>query len=252
MSSSLVGLEYSYFIKQQRRKNAFFLFVFILILFLACTLCQKFLIFPVSVSSESMQPCINAGDIIFVTPLASEKPKGKSVPFLSSLVHCIDLKRGDIVFVSPDYEAKKSLPHKIADAVCRFVTFQHYSPFEKAHLVAESANVRRLVGFPGDTIYMKDCVLYVKPKDQNYALTEFELSELQYDILIEGTDASWSREFGFPGELETIVLKDDEYFVLADDRSHGVDSRYYGAVHGRNIKGKLILRYWPLNSISVF
>lgn len=252
MSSKSIGLEYSYLLKQQRRTNALFLFVFLLIIFLACTLFQKFLIFPVSVSSESMKPRINAGDIIFVTPLASEKPKEKSIPILSSLVHCIDLKRGDVVLVSPDIESKNRLPHRIVDAVCRFVTFQHYSPFEKPSLVAESSSVRRLVGFPGDTIYMKDCVLYVKPKDQSYALTEFELSEIQYDILIEGTDASWSREFGFPGELETIVLKDDEYFVLADDRSHGVDSRYYGAVHGRNIKGKLILRYWPLNSISVF
>lgn len=251
MKSKASGIEYSFFVKQHRRRNEIFLFSFIFIIFIICSLWQRFLLFPVSVSSESMKPYIESGDIVMVTPLASIKPVEGSIPILSSIVHCIDLKRGDIVLISPSVEKEKSKIKTIADGVVKFLTFQRHSIIEKSNLVTESDSVRRIIGFPGDTLYMKDCVLYVKPENTNHALTEFELSDIQYDIFIEGTDASWSREIGFPGEMKTIILKDDEYFVLADDRSHGIDSRYYGPVNGKNIKGKLVFRYWPVNKFSI-
>lgn len=252
MASNVSGIEYSFFVKQHRRRNEVFLIGFILIIFFICSFWQKFLLFPVSVSSESMKPLVDSGDIVMVTPLASIKPVDGGIPVLSSIAHCIELKRGDVVLVSPTAGMEKSVAKKILNGIVKFVTFQRYSIIEKSNLVTESDSVRRIVGFPGDTLYMKDCVLYIKPENASHALTEFELSDIQYDIFIEGTDASWSREIGFPGEMDTIVLKDDEYFVLADDRSHGIDSRYYGPVNGRNIKGKLVFRYWPLNNFSLF
>ena len=251
MASNVSGIEYSFFLRQHRRRNETFLFCFILIIFSICTICQKFLLFPVSVASESMQPQINSGDIVMVTPLASVKPVEHRIPVLSSIAHCVDLKRGDIVLVSHSAGKETTFIKKAANAVVMFVTFQRKSIIENSNLVTESDSVRRLVGFPGDTLYMKDCVLYIKPQNESHALTEFELSDIQYDIFIEGTDASWSREIGFPGEMDTVVLKDDEYFVLADDRSHGIDSRYYGAVNGRNIRGRLVLRYWPFSRFSL-
>lgn len=252
MASNVSGIEYSFFVKQHRRRNEVFLIGFILIIFFICSFWQKFLLFPVSVSSESMKPLVDSGDIVMITPLASIKPVDGGIPVLSSIAHCIELKRGDVVLVSPTAGMEKSVAKKILNSIVKFVTFQRYSIIEKSNLVTESDSVRRIVGFPGDTLYMKDCVLYIKPENTSHALTEFELSDIQYDIFIEGTDASWSREIGFPGEMDTIVLKDDEYFVLADDRSHGIDSRYYGPVNGRNIKGKLVFRYWPLNNFSLF
>lgn len=252
MASNVSGIEYSFFVKQHRRRNEVFLIGFILIIFFICSFWQKFLLFPVSVSSESMKPLVDSGDIVMVTPLASIKPVDGGIPVLSSIAHCIELKRGDVVLVCPTAGMEKSVAKKILNSIVKFVTFQRYSIIEQSNLVTESDSVRRIVGFPGDTLYMKDCVLYIKPENTSHALTEFELSDIQYDIFIEGTDASWSREIGFPGEMDTIVLKDDEYFVLADDRSHGIDSRYYGPVNGRNIKGKLVFRYWPLNNFSLF
>ena len=199
-----------------------------------------------------MQPLLDSGDVVFVTPLASVKPVEDKIPVVSSVLHCINLKRGDVVLISPDLKNEKSIFMSIIDYVTEFITFQRHSFFKKTNLVTQSNTVRRIVGLPGDTIYMKDCILYVKPKGETYSLTEFELSDIQYDIFIEGTDVTWSREIGFPGEMKTIILKNDEYFVLADNRSHGIDSRYYGPVRGRNIKGKLFLRYWPIKKISLF
>ena len=252
MASNVSGIEYSFLLRQHRRRNETFLIGFILIIFFICLFWQTFLLFPVTVSSESMKPIIDSGDVLMVTPLASIKPVNGGIPVISSIVHCIDLKRGDVVLVS--FSAEKQVPaiKKAINSVVKFVTFQRYSILEDASLVTESDSVRRIIGFPGDTLYMKDCVLYIKPADTSHALTEFELSDIQYDIFIEGTDASWSREIGFPGEMDTVVLKDDEYFVLADDRSHGIDSRYYGPVNGVNIRGRVLFRYWPLAKFKFF
>ncbi|MBO6100384.1 MAG: S24/S26 family peptidase, partial [Spirochaetaceae bacterium] len=84
MASNVSGIEYSFFVKQHRRRNETFLFCFILIIFLVCSFWQKFLLFPVSVSSDSMNPLVDSGDVVMVTPLASIKPVEGRIPVLSS------------------------------------------------------------------------------------------------------------------------------------------------------------------------
>ncbi len=45
-------------------------------------------------------------------------------------------------------------------------------------------------------------------------------------------------------------LKDDEYFVLGDNRGASSDSRYWGAVKKDLITGKAFLRLLPINKMS--
>jgi len=46
-------------------------------------------------------------------------------------------------------------------------------------------------------------------------------------------------------------LKDDEYFVMGDNRSNSEDSRAWNALPGSNIVGRAWIRYWPLSKISL-
>ena len=39
-----------------------------------------------------------------------------------------------------------------------------------------------------------------------------------------------------------ITLKDDEYFLMGDNRNHSWDSRIYGAIKKEEIKSKLLFK----------
>lgn len=47
-------------------------------------------------------------------------------------------------------------------------------------------------------------------------------------------------------------LKDDEYFVMGDNRSASSDSRYWGPLPKENLVGRAFIRLWPLKHIDMF
>ena len=47
-------------------------------------------------------------------------------------------------------------------------------------------------------------------------------------------------------------LKDNEYFVMGDNRMYSSDSRAWGPVPRQNMIGKVTLRAWPLDRIGYF
>ena len=69
------------------------------------------------------------------------------------------------------------------------------------------------------------------------------------------------RIIGLPGEIVeiqtgkvvakavpnvTITLKENEYFVMGDNRPHSSDSRFWGTLPKDKIMGRAFLRLWPV------
>ena len=52
---------------------------------------------------------------------------------------------------------------------------------------------------------------------------------------------------------EPLVLGDDEYFVLGDNRNNSQDSRAanVGVIHKDDLLGRAWVRIWPLNKFGV-
>lgn len=95
--------------------------------------------------------------------------------------------------------------------------------------------VKRVIGLPGETIQIDGDDIYI---DGEILPEEFGKQEITY-----------------PGIAETpVVLGDDEYFLMGDNREISFDSRYeeIGPVHKNMIAGKAALRIWPLNKIGAF
>ena len=45
---------------------------------------------------------------------------------------------------------------------------------------------------------------------------------------------------------ETLTLDHDYYIAMGDNTKNSLDSRYWGYVQDNRIKGKILVRFWPL------
>jgi len=155
----------------------------------------------------------------------------------------IPFGRGSVVLVDMFREERPGAFLRILDGFVRLFTAHQVSLAEQK----EHIYVKRVIGLPGDEITMTNFVIRVKVSGSEYSLTEFEVSEYDYTTDIPQIPALWDSSLPFSGSMDTIVLGENECFVISDDRSNTNDSRTWGPVPVKNICGKALFRYWPLN-----
>jgi signal peptidase I len=90
--------------------------------------------------------------------------------------------------------------------------------------------IKRIIGLPGELIEVRDGRVMV----ENQVLNEEE-------YLPAG--------LATPGNIR-FLLKENEYFVLGDNRGSSSDSRQWGPLKQENIIGRVYLRAWPVTSMA--
>ena len=204
----------------------------ILIFFVLVSLFMTFIIFPVANKSDSMSPDIPAGSYEFVSPLLKNP------------------ERGDVILLQNYKVGKMSSFKRILRTISLFVTVHKWQPFEENPVSGTRPVLRRVVGLPGDTIYIDRYVVFIKPAGQSHFLTEFELTNSRYNAKILVPPALWDSDLGARASISQITLGNDEYFVLGDDRLSSADSRIWGPVKQSSILGKALVLYFPFNKFS--
>lgn len=232
--------EFSYTSRRILRHKICSVLLFIAALYVLSAVFVRFICMPVVVRSDSMMPAVCYSDRIYISRFSARH----SIFFNENSIF-----RGEILYVEPYSALPVSLWKSIADSCAAFFTFRRVFPFENA--AGGTPVLRRVAGLPGDTLYMRDYVLYVKPAGADHFLTEFELSECQYDVFISDNPSVWDKTLGSPGVMEEITLGGDEYFVVADNRSEGMDSRVWGAVKCGCVAGRAVLKYFPLRNFRL-
>ena len=232
---------YGYTEKKKGKHNILFgvgVFVFLCVV---SWLIQNFAIGTFRTESEAMQPALYPGERIIASPFY----------FLSDTV-ADESKRGDIVLVSFADAKPLSFPRNLIETVVAFVTFQRVRPFTGGDRWGGLPVVRRLLGLPGDTLYMDNFVLYIKPAASEHFLTEFELlpDGGNYSIISSPFPENWTEPLPFSGSFGPIELREGEYFVIGDNRVAVNDSRTWGPVGAKSVKGKVMCRYWPPSKIG--
>jgi len=90
--------------------------------------------------------------------------------------------------------------------------------------------IKRIIGLPGEKIEIEASVVMVDGKI---------LDESEY----------------FPSGVQTlgniqISLDENEYFVLGDNRISSFDSRQWGTLPRKNIIGRVLIRAWPITTLT--
>ena len=232
---------YSYAAQKNQRSKLRWFFLVFLALYILYNSLSSFLFSMRALKNDTMRPGLHAGDRLVFSSfsvhrfLSDVNVSGPAIPF----------KRGSIVLVDLSLREKRSIPVSVLDGVVRFFTAQQMSLAGE-----EEQYLKRVIGLPGDEIVMTNYILHVKPADSSYRLTEFELSDKPYDVEIPQVPALWDESIPFSGNMDRIILGDNECFVLSDDRSNTNDSRTWGPVELDLITGNALFRYWPFTRLG--
>jgi signal peptidase I len=184
------------------------------------------------IPSGSMIPTLLVGDWLFVNKLVY----GPVMPFTNShLPGYSKPKRGDVVvFVSP-YQA---------DEAAR-------------GLDATPTLVKRLVGMPGDTLYMRDGLLHVNgiPQRQGFAAATnrvdpaeanatSDLFSWQHTIELKNTRFGSAPAVPTHDNWGPVLVPARHFFMMGDNRYCSKDSRYWGVVPEANVRGRPLIVYY--------
>ncbi|MFP4375476.1 MAG: signal peptidase I [Spirochaetales bacterium] len=216
--------------------------VFLLLLFAAYQVATLLFVRTVEQQSISMRPTIDTGDRLILVPMIY----GSRLPLFGARLPGFRApERGDLIAVRPAYMQDYGFGSRLADPVSRFATGQERSIVGRADWRSR-LQVKRLIGLPGDTIRIERFVAFVKPAGQEEFVNEFALSGRAYSVRDAARPGAWQDTDFFGGAHGEVELGEDEYFVLSDDRTIGLDSRHWGVVQKDDIHGKLWLRIWPI------
>jgi signal peptidase I len=188
-------------------------------LFVLTFIFQNFLI-----PSSSMASTLLIGDHVMVER-ATLAPAAKWAPFM----HYREVSRGDVVvFYKPGAEPNGE------------------------HIFV----VKRVVGIPGDRIHLRAGVVYLngvarnepwaaKPASSNYDPYVNDFPSVD-PSLEPGVTAEWSGLLSQYVHGQDLEVPPGNYFVMGDNRTNSLDSRFWGFVPRKNIVGRPLFVYWSI------
>jgi signal peptidase I len=185
-------------------------------------LLRSFLVQTFVITSGSMENTLLVGDMLLVNRAAI----GSKIPFTNIRVPgYADPHRYDVLVFDPPHEEDLKL-------------------------------VKRLIGLPGDTLSMRNRVLYLNGEavDEPY-LKHSEHNDENHPWMV------WQRDYLLDPQRASnykptrdnwgpLVIPEDRYFMLGDNRETSFDSRYWGLLEGWRLEGRAVFTYFSYNKES--
>lgn len=191
------------------------------------------------IPSASMRYTLVEGDHLFV----NKAVYGFRIPFTKSRFGALqDIKVGDVVIFRFPADSREQLN-------CGGES-QYGRDF-----------VKRIIAVGGDTVEIKQGRPWVNGKElprQDYEV--YDAVERINSKIADGEEQIYQKLWedhildNFLGlelrdSLGPVVVPENSYFVMGDNRDNSCDSRFWGPVKRENIKGKAWFVHWPLKKM---
>ena len=192
---------------------------------------------PFRIPSGSMIPSLMIGDFILVNKFSY----GFKVPFSDMAIGGINL--------DPIYLFGKAGPER-GDVI----VFKYPND--------PSVNyIKRVVGLPGDTIEIKNKIVYINDEEvaqeeisgkeimddmddkfREYNLKFYKVKTGQHTHTIQHDQDNYFRV-----DYAKRKIPEGQYFAMGDNRDFSADSRFWGFVPFKNIKGRALFVWFSMN-----
>lgn len=166
------------------------------------------------IPSASMKPTLVEGDRVFVERLTR---------FYDSP------NRGDVMIFYPPQEQLKATPLAVFSRLTGF-------------FCKDVAYIKRVIALPGEKFEIRqnedgsnDILINDQILDEPYIMDRYEYPVCTQDMT-----------------CGPIVLGEDEYFMMGDNRGHSADSRYWGVLKKDRFIGRAKLLFWPFTRFYYF
>jgi signal peptidase I len=166
------------------------------------------------IPSASMKPTLVEGDRVFVE---------RFTRFFKTP------SRGDIMVFYPPQEDLKANPIAVFSRLTGF-------------FCKDIAYIKRVIALPNEKIEIKqnpdgstDILVNDKILDEPYIMDKYDYTICTPDM-----------------NCGPLVLGENEYFMMGDNRGHSADSRYWGVLTKDRFIGKAKLLFWPVNHFHYF
>ena len=110
----------------------------------------------------------------------------------------------------------------------KIIVFNVPEQLIEAGYESDIALIKRVIGIPGDTIEVKEGILYLNNIAQNNYISD---KDINYTT-------------------GPYVVPENSLWVMGDNRNNSMDSHIWGFLPYEKVIGKAIFRYWPLNNIG--
>jgi signal peptidase I len=193
---------------------------------------NTFFIAAFRIPSGSMIPTLLVGDWLFVNKLVY----GPHIPFThTNLPGYSEPRRGEVIVFESPYQA---------DEVARGND-------------GTPTLVKRMVGMPGDTLFMRKGLLYLNgiPQRQGFGTVGIlregtqpgetdPLFEWQHRIELKQSRFGAAPAQPTHDDWGPLLIPSGSYFMMGDNRYCSKDGRYWGLVPRENLRGRPIFVYY--------
>jgi signal peptidase I len=212
-------------------------------------------------------------------PVARDVPKGIVRDYFETIVICVIfvIFARAFVFQQSKIPTGSMIPTLLIGdyiMVNKFVYSPVTSPLERSLLPVRAIHrgdiivfkfpeepekdyIKRVIGLPGEFVEIKNKTVYINgvPLEEPYKIHETDLNPDSWAKIKEGeaplsaaqpAQRRWAyREHDF--DFSQLLIPEDHYFCMGDNRDNSKDSRSWGTVPRANIKGKAFIIWWSFS-----